>query len=201
MAELEEAYKLDPGASGEPVARALAALTGEREEKGNREGALAAYRQVLEIAPGGTILREEVQAILADWDVQRDREQLIEQAKGLERKQWWQEAAAIYRELLALSSKGTDERTQWQEALARCEAETELADTFDQAFAAYRRREWATARDLLEKVIGRRPDYERNGRTAKSLLNRAHRQRERCLCPGTVCHRYGERCSIRPTIS
>ena len=71
MAELEEAYKLDPGASGEPVARALAALTGEREEKGNREGALAAYRQVLEIAPGGTILREEVQAILADWDVQR----------------------------------------------------------------------------------------------------------------------------------
>ena len=48
-----------------PLARALVALAEEREESGDREGALAAYRRALGVAPEGSALQMEVEVILA----------------------------------------------------------------------------------------------------------------------------------------
>ncbi|HID88954.1 MAG TPA: hypothetical protein EYP52_04490 [Anaerolineae bacterium] len=175
MEELEEAYRLDPEAAGEPLARALVALAAEREGQEDREGALSAYRRVLEVTPAGNAVRDEVEAILAEWDAQREKEQLLAQATELEREQRWDQAAAVYRELAALTGDA-DEHAQWQEALARCETEAELAALFEQAVAACERKEWATAENLLEEVIERRPDYERNGRAATALLLRVRRR-------------------------
>ncbi|HEC33234.1 MAG TPA: hypothetical protein ENI37_00775 [Chloroflexi bacterium] len=82
-AELEEAYELDPEAAGEALARALAVLAGEREEERDREGALAAYRRVLEVVPEEEALRDEVEAILAGWEGEEAEEADEEQQVAL----------------------------------------------------------------------------------------------------------------------
>ena len=176
--ELEGAYEIDPAAAWEMLARALVVVAGEREERGDREGALAAYRRAVEVAPEGSALREEVEIILAGWETPGEKERLVAQAEELEREGRWKQAAEVHRRLARLATS-EGERADWEAAAGSCEEEAELAELFAEGVAAYERGEWGKSKELLGEVVQRRPGYERDGQGAQALLAEVERAMER----------------------
>ncbi len=86
-------------------------------------------------------------------------------------------AAQVYQQALALAPSGglRDEialilRDLEQKVEAPRRADEELASFFDDGLAAYERRDWAKAHELLSGVSRRQPDYARGGRRAATLL-------------------------------
>ena len=65
------------------------------------------------------------------------------------------------------------------ESQLRNTEEVEIERLFRDGLAAYTRGEWARAKELLGKVVRRRPGYERNGERAATLLARAWKQEDR----------------------
>jgi hypothetical protein len=72
LAELEAAYESDPAAYGQQLAKALIRRAAEQEDEGNPQTALESFRRASEVAPSGSPLHQEVEAMLADRQVLRE---------------------------------------------------------------------------------------------------------------------------------
>ena len=100
---------------------------------------------------------------------ERRLEERAEEAEALEQAGQWEEAAALYRQLVE-EAEDLVRRTHWENARRRCEEEAALAARFDEGVAAYRAGKWQEAERALQEVVRARPGYVRQGRWAAELL-------------------------------
>jgi len=139
---------------------------GRLEREGDLAGALAAYRKALARTPEGSALRQELALIVQDLE---SRQEVA--------------AAPV---LQPLAKEKEPEIPAARPPLAAEEAK--LARLFGDGLAAYHRKEWARAAELLAEVVRRRSDYARDGKSAQTLLERAER---RLSAPGRLRQRWG----------
>jgi cytoskeletal protein RodZ len=151
------------------------------EDAGDLEEAARVYREAQKMT-SSSALRTELNQIIAYLEQRqaqkRRRDNQAQQAQAYARAGRWQEAIAIYERLL-LEPAPQFQRQEWQTALEHCRAELELADLFSAAEQAVAEKKWASAIELLEIVLKRRPGYAYRNSTAQDLLAKAKREMAR----------------------
>ena len=172
-----------PADPGKPaLVSALVRQAQEFEKHDDLDAAMRAYQSALAQLAAGDPLRDELQLIVAGMQKQKqNREELnrlLAQADTLTLQRQWRDAAQAYRTLIAQAPL-SPRAGEWRAAHKRCEEENELATLFDGGAAALERRETNAARELLRELIHRRPDYERNGVRATTLLEKSARAEPR----------------------
>jgi tetratricopeptide (TPR) repeat protein len=101
---------------------------------------------------------------------------LAREAEAHARAGRWTEALAAYERLIA-EAPDEESRQEWQTALERCREEDELAVIFRNGAGALTHKDWQQAQHAFAGLVHRRPDYQKNGRFAASLLEQAVTQR------------------------
>lgn len=149
----EKAYALDRDEARLPLARAWLAQAARLQESGDEDGALQAAAKALELSP----TERGAQAIQAAiWNRRGDQ--------AFERRDW-SAAAEAYR------NAGNEEKAA--AALEKQHEEEELARRYAEGVGALQQGEWARAREALQWVAARQPDYGRPGQKAARLLAQA----------------------------
>ena len=173
----------EPSVDRAPEVSLLLVRARRLEAAGDLAGALAAYEQILRLAPEGSGLQAEVSLILpqirAQVGQQASAKQRQAEARTHEQAGRWQAAAALYAALVQQGGASVQERAAWEQAQQRCREEAELADLFEAAAHMLAQQHWQAARELLAEVVRRRPGYARDGQRATTLLARAQQEEQR----------------------
>ena len=144
---------------------ALMDLARQFEEQGKMESALETYRQAQALAPVGSGLAEELGLIVESLE-----------AKQKARQKARQKAPAIPAPRPPFEKKGEKEPEVVTVSPPVATEEDEPDALFDDGLAAYRRGEWAKAKELLAEVVRQQPGYERDRQKASILLTETERQ-------------------------
>jgi tetratricopeptide (TPR) repeat protein len=155
-------------------------------------------RQAIWLRRGETALeRNDLEAALAAFQEAGDADKiahikslqegqafatLVREAEAHERAERWTEAATIYEHLLAQETT-QESRNVWQVALERCRVDEELASLFLTGVEALAQKDWKQAQQAFAEVIRHRPNYQKDGRLAVSLLEQAVKQRSKGRFP------------------
>jgi tetratricopeptide (TPR) repeat protein len=133
------------------------ALLYQRAEQLVREGRLEQARQTYELV-GDT----EKAAHVTQQQAQQAQEQAIAKAEAYEQRDEWNQALAIYQQLMM----DTPIDSRWHEAVARIKTERDLFARYIQGRDALARQEHALAIGMLSQLVQYRPSY----RDAAQLL-------------------------------
>jgi len=133
----------------EVAIRALMAVARRLEERGNLAGALENYRQAQALAGQGSGLAEELALIVQDVETKRKEADVPELRPPTE--------AEVDVPAIELQKEKTE------------------AAKVD-SFPAYEEGEWARAKELLNEIVRQRPDYERSGQRASTMLAKVDRR-------------------------
>jgi len=155
-----------PPVEEEPVAKAaddtvkvLLDLGRRLEEQGNVAGALEAYRQAQLLAVEGSGLAEELRLIVQDLEAKQAIPPVATPRPPVET------------ETVRPPQKLPGEKPEGVVVSPLQPIEQAGLDTFfDDGLAAYRRGEWARARELLAEVVRQRPGYVQSEHRAQALL-------------------------------
>ena len=145
-------------ATAEPV-ELLVELGEDQQARGDVTGALETYGRALLLATSGSQLERELSSRIAELEARTEKHEENSQAPEV--------AQAA---LLAASEQpsGASEAPIEDEDARREDAE--LARHFDEGLHYYDQDNWAQAQKAFSEVVRRRPDYEREGRSAAKLL-------------------------------
>jgi len=136
----------------EPTAyavQAMMALASRFEEQAKLDSALDTYRQAQALAPAGSGLAEELALIVQDLETKQEEVASVTCPSRRE--------AGV--EVISISLPLRDE--------------AHLDQLFDDGLAAYERKEWERAKEMLAQVVSTNPLYQKDQNLAADLLARA----------------------------
>ncbi len=136
-------------------------------ELGELEAALQAY---------GEAGNDEKVAEIQQIQLQNLINQLENRATAHLGAREWEEAAAIYQQLLS-EAPIAPEVEAWRATLIHVEEEKELARLFNDGLGYLERKAWPEAQASFTEIIYRRPSYQSNGKSAIQLLEQSVSQK------------------------